>query len=105
VEGNWTWRGKRIECVFCHSQGHSEASWHAVCPCPTSIVCVYAQVERVLEGTSYQIPGVLWFRCRNHILLHLFLMPRRPTSTHGLLDRSSETRGSFTRPIGFLTKA
>jgi len=67
--------------------------------------CTCMLITELVQRTSDQIPGVLWFRCRNHILLHLFLMSRRPTPSHGLLGRSSGTRGSFVCPAGFLTKA
>jgi len=70
---------------------------------PQSCACVLT-MERV-QRTGNQIPGVLWFRCRNHILLHFFLMSRRPTPSHGLLGRPSRTRGTFACPTGFLTEA
>jgi hypothetical protein len=70
---------------------------------PQSRACILTMKRA--QRTSNPIPGVFWSRCRNHILLHHFHMPRCPTSAHGLLDRAGGTRGSFTGPIGFLTKA
>lgn len=32
MERDRTWRGKRVKCVLCHSQGGSKVSWHPVCP-------------------------------------------------------------------------
>ena len=67
--------------------------------------CRRTLTMQCVQGAGNKIPGVLWFRCRNRVLLHLRLVPRRPTPTHGLLDRTSGTRRAFTRPIGFLTEA
>ena len=43
MEGDWTWRGKRTECVLCYSKRHSEASWRAVCLSSLSRVHVHSR--------------------------------------------------------------
>lgn len=93
MEGNRSRRGKRAECILRHSQGHSKASWHTVCPCPALVVCISRR--HVFRGLVTRFPvfsgfvaGTAFFFISSSCLAALLLPMVYWTGHLGPEDRS-----------------